>query len=381
MVSQIDAPRLAELLDAGEEFSLIDTRPADSYEAWRVPGAHNVPHGPDADLDDEELAAVERAADAKPVVTICGKGLSSTSFAIALEERGYDDVSVVKGGMEDWSTVYERTPVATGGDAEIVQIQRRARGCLGYVIGAPDGDEAVAVDATRQTDEFVVAAQAAGYRITGAIDTHVHADHVSGGPQLAADLDVPYYLGAEAADRGVEYGFEPLADGDAVAVGDCEITALHAPGHTPEMLALAVGDDAVLTADTLFLDSVGRTELAFGDEGAERGAELLYDSLHETLLDLADDATVLPGHVTVREDGTYADGSPGEPIAAPLGELRESLDLLGLDRESFVERVVERTGEPPANYEEIVEHNLGRAEVDDERELLELETGPNNCAA
>ncbi|MFW5974065.1 MAG: MBL fold metallo-hydrolase, partial [Natrialbaceae archaeon] len=316
------------------------------------------------------------------VVTVCGKGLTSTPFAIELDEHGYEDVSAVSGGMEEWSKVYEVAHIETSSDDLVVrQIQRRAKGCLGYVIGSREAQEAVAVDATRQTDQFKVAAQDAGLSIARVLDTHIHADHISGSPALAADIGVPYHLGEMASERGVEYEYEPVSDGETIEVGDIEIEACHTPGHTSEMMNYLVDGELLLTGDTLFVDSVGRTELQFGDDDAARGAQLLYDSLYETILDLPDDTRILPGHLTVTSDGRYENGTPGEPLAARLGDLRGELDFLGLDREAFVERLTDEAPEKPPNYETVIAINTGRETVDDEGEATELELGPNNCAA
>jgi len=147
------------------------------------------------------------------------------------------------------------------------------------------------------------------------------------------------------------------------------------------MMNYLVDGELLLTGDTLFVDSVGRTELQFGEDDASRGAELLYDSLHETILNLPDDTTILPGHLTVTSDGRYENGSPGEPLEARLGDLRDELDFLGLDREAFVERLTEDTPEKPPNYETVIAINTGKETVEDESEATELELGPNNCAA
>ncbi|MHB9288776.1 MBL fold metallo-hydrolase [Halobacteriales archaeon Cl-PHB] len=382
MVHQITAARLADKIDADDSFVLVDTRPADSYEAWHVRDAVNVPYDPDEGLDDDQIRQVRQAANGRPVYTVCGKGLTSTPFAFGLEEAGLDEVTIVRGGMREWAKVYEVVPIATAHDDLVVrQVQRRGKGCLGYVVGSDSAGEAYVVDATRQVETFEVAAQEAGLRIVGAIDTHVHADHLSGTPALADALDVPYYLGAEAADRDVQHDFEPVADGDVLSVGDVDVRAIHAPGHTSDMVNYHVADDLLLSSDTLFVDSVGRTELQFGEDDAATGARLLYETLQERLFDLPDDTTVLPGHVAVTADGHMEGGTPGEPIAARLGELRESLDLLGLDEETFVERVTEGDSEKPANYEQVIAVNTGHETVEKETEATDLETGPNNCAA
>jgi len=382
MVKNITADKLADMIDADEQFTLIDVRPEDSFEAWHVRDAENVPYDPEEGLSESQLNEVNVLVDGRPVVAICGKGLTSTPFAFELDEHGYDDLSVVTGGMEEWSKRYEVVPIETSSDDLVVrQVQRRAKGCLGYVVGSRAADEAVVVDATRQTDQFKVAAQDAGLSITRLLDTHVHADHISGGRALADDVGVPYHLGETARQRGVEYDFEPLSDGEIVTVGDVEIQALHTPGHTSEMMNYLVDGELLLTGDTLFVDSVGRTELQFGEDDASRGAELLYDSLHETILDLPDATTVLPGHLTVTSDGRYENGSPGKPLEARLGDLRQNLDYLGLDRDAFVERLSEDAPEKPPNYETVIAINTGNETVDDESEATDLELGPNNCAA
>ncbi|MDS0297744.1 rhodanese-like domain-containing protein [Halogeometricum sp. S1BR25-6] len=388
MYAKISARELADAIDRGEAGTILDTRPADSYEAWRVPGAVNVPFGLNETLDDERESEIADLADGGPVTVICGKAATSSTLAAELDAAGYEDVRVVKGGMRDWNDLYERAEVAVGGendgaedgdgDVDVVQFQRRGKGCLSYLVGS-DGEAAV-VDPARHVEQYVVAAAERGWEITRVLDTHVHADHISGGRELADRLDVPYHLGARAADR-VEFEFDPVEDGDVVPVGDVDLTALAAPGHTTEMVAYRVGDGAVLTGDSLFLDSVGRTELEFGEEGAERGAEMAYDTLHDVFSELPDDLTVLPGHVTVESDGRYANGSPGEPVAASLGEVTSRLDLLGLDREAFVERMVENVPEKPANYETVIAINAGREEYENDRDAAQLETGANNCAA
>lgn len=384
MFKQITADELTEKLDADEPFTLIDTRPEDSYDAWHIAEAENLPFPPGGELSEDQLHHINEITDGRPVVTICGKGLSSTSFAAELDAHGYDDVTVVKGGMEDWSTVYEAVPIQTRRDDLVVyQLQRRAKGCLGYIVGSRNTGEAVAVDVTRQTDVFKIAAQNVGLTISHVLDTHIHADHISGGRKLARELDVPYHLSGHLDNRDaeIEYAFDPLEAGDVLTVGEIEIEVLHTPGHTSEMINLLVDESAVLTSDTLFVNGVGRTELQFGDEDATHGAELLYESVNDVLADLDDDTVILPGHVTVTQESEFELGTPGDPIRARLGDLRNRLDVFTLDKEAFVEQLTERNPEKPQNYETIIGVNVGSESVDRDEEATELELGPNNCAA
>ena len=382
MVDRITAGEFADRLDEGASYAVVDTRSADGFENWHLPGAINVPYDPREGADDEQLDRARESAGDRPVVTVCGKGLTSAAFAFELEASGVEDVTVLEGGMEAWSGVHDVVPIDTGdGDLVIRQVQRRAKGCLGYVVGSAATGEAVVIDPTRRIDAFEVAVEEAGLTAVGVLDSHVHADHVSGGPRLAASLGVPYYLGEHAHERDVRLDFEPLADGDVVEVGGVEVEALHAPGHTDEMVAYLVDGEYLLSGDALFVESVGRTELQFGDEGAEEGAERLYDTLHGTILELPDDTRVLPGHVSVTDDGRFEVGRPGRPVEARLGDLREELDLLGLNRASFVDRLTGDVPEKPANYERIVAINTGAESAPGESDLAELEAGPNNCAA
>jgi len=381
MFEQLTAREFAERLDdEAPSPTIIDTRPEDSYASWHVPGAVNLPFGPAETLDDEQAAQVAALSDGDGIVTICGKGATSTTLAAELDANGHDDVSVVKGGMRDWNALYEQARIETTGDAAIVQFQRRGKGCLSYLVGDPDAGEAVVVDPTRHTEQYVVAAAEHDVDIVGVLDTHVHADHVSGGRDLADRLDVPYYLGARAEERDLDVAFTAIADGDTLPVGRLEIEAHAAPGHTSELVAYRV-DDALLTGDALFLDSVGRTELEFGEAAAERGACMAYETLHDVLLDRPDDTTILPGHVTVTDDGRFAHDEPGSPVAASLAAVRDHLDLASLDEDEFVERMVENLPEKPDNYETVIAVNSGAEQVDSSREGAKLETGANNCAA
>ncbi|NHN57604.1 MULTISPECIES: rhodanese-like domain-containing protein [Halorussus] len=381
MPAKVTPRRLADMLDTGEEFVLLDTRGDESYDSWHVRGAEQFPFDAEEDLTDDRKAELDDLLDGQDeIVTICAKGITSDHFAEELSEAGYDDVAVVTGGMEAWSQVYDAVPVETDGPAEIVQVQRRAKGCLGYLVADPGAGEAAVVDATRHAAEFRAAADERDWEITRVLDTHVHADHVSGGRDLAAELGVPYHLSEAARERDVAYDFAPLDRNEVVEVGDVQLKALRAPGHTTESVNLLVNREAVLTADTLHVGSVGRTELEFGDEDAAEGARMQYESLHRTILAEPDDLAVLPGHVEVTGDGEFAYGRPGEPVRATVGEARTAFDLLRASEDEFVERLTAGDREKPPNFERIIAVNRGAEDVPMD-EATELELGPNNCSA
>lgn len=372
----LTAEAFRDRLDSSDSVTVVDTRPSESFENWRVADAVQFFYKPDYEFDAEEFRAKTGLDRDDPIVTLCAVGKSSGALAEQLDAAGYENVAVVEGGMQAWSAVYDHVTIAYD-EFTVVQLQRRAKGCLGYVI-ANDG-EAVAVDATRHTEEFREAAAELDSEIVAVLDTHIHADHISGGRGLTADLDVPYYLSRTAAARGIEYDYEPLGTNDVVSVGDTDIKALSTPGHTSEMVSYLVGHEAVLTGDTVFVDAVGRTELQFGDGDATTGAELLYDSLHRTLMAEPDSVNVLPGHFSVENDGTTA-VTPGKPVDTTVGLLRTDLGLLAQDRESFVEAITARRPEKSPNYGRVVGINTGHQSVDNQ-EAIELELGANRCAA
>ncbi|WP_418282694.1 MBL fold metallo-hydrolase [Halorubrum sp. DTA98] len=393
------------------EFTVIDTRLAEDFEGWRIAGSINYVYKPFHEFDIDEFERETGLCPTDAVVTTCAKGKASLALAKELEAAGYDDVLVIEDGMRGWSAVYDRAdvPVPDAGDdpLDIVQIQRRAKGCLGYlVVGGTEspsgtGDRvAVAIDVSRHGTEWRAAAADHGARIVGVLDTHVHADHLSGGRALADELDVPYSLPAAASERDVAYEFEPLARNETLDVGGVDLKALATPGHTDDMASYLVGRSAVLTGDTLFTDSVGRTELQFaaGGEGmadgageggradteaagAATGAERLYDSLHATVLAEPDDVVVCPGHFTVENDGTTGDVTPGEPVVTTIRDARHGIRLLHADRETFVDRITATLPEKPPNYEAVIDANRGVDAPEDEVAAIELELGPNRCAA
>ncbi|MDB9233560.1 MBL fold metallo-hydrolase [Halorubrum ezzemoulense] len=413
--------RIDERRRGERSFAVVDTRPEESFAGWRVADAVHYFYKPFHEFDVDDFERETGLSPDDSVITLCAKGKASDDFAAELDAAGYEDVTVVADGMRGWSAVYDSTEVPLGDppDAapplDLVQVQRRAKGCLGYLVvggrepgdadhvpadrsDARDGSDrvAVAIDVSRHGDEWVEAAAERGASIAAVVDTHVHADHLSGGRALADDLGVPYYLPAAAAARDVASEFEPIERNETLDAGGVDLKALATPGHTDDGASYLVGDAAVLTGDTLFTDSVGRTELQFSaDDGGEGGADgggvsdggaagaarRLYDSLHGTLLAQPDGVVVCPGHFAVANDGSTGEVEPGEPVFTTVGAARGEIDVLGLDADDFVERITRTLPEKPPNYESVIAANRGVESPADETAAIELELGPNRCAA
>lgn len=377
---RISAETFRDLLDSAESFTLVDTRDEESFEGWHIDGAERYFHKPDREFSVEEFQETLDVDRGSSIVTICAKGKASKDLANRLHDEGFRDVRYVDGGMRAWSAVYDVVDITVPGDAAVVQLQRRAKGCLGYLVADPGAGVAAAVDVTRHTEEFRSVAADHGWEIERVLDTHVHADHISGGSTLAAELGVPYHLGERAEERDVGVDYVPLARNETVSVGEIELKAVFTPGHTSETASYLVDATALLSGDTVFVDGVGRTELQFGDDSAATGAEQLYDSLHGTVLAEPDDVVVLPGHFSVSPSGESG-GQPGTEVSTTVRALRTDAPILQRDRDAFVEYVVDHVPEKPPNYEQVIAINQGREQPENEQEAVELEVGPNNCAA
>ena len=379
MVSTITPELLRQrLLDDGQ-LVIVDTRDESSFESWHLPNAVNYPFTPDESIDAEVFAEATGTGPDDEIVTVCAKGKSSSAVVTELEHAGYTDVAVLQDGMEGWSRLYEIAAIPTVATAlEIFQVQRVAKGCLGYVVGTPRTGEAIVVDPTRHLDEFQWVVDDDDMEIVRVIDTHIHADHISGGRNLADETGATYHLPATARDRDPAIEYTPLHRNEVIQLGDVEIKAVATPGHTTESMSLLVGAEAIITGDTLFVDGVGRTELQYGDNEAASGARQLYDSIHGSILSLPDDVTVLPGHFDPEAEAVLE--RVGTPISAPIRDLRTRNGLLAEPKESFVDQLVDRLPEKPPNYERLISINTGIESPDDDQEATEMELGPNRCA-
>ena len=230
-------------------------------------------------------------------------------------------------------------------------------GCAGYVFGCGTLGKCAAVDVREEDVEAACAfAASKNMRITDVIDTHVHADHRSGGIELARRTGAAYCLHESAA---VVMPFEPVRDGQELELGNTRVRVLHTPGHSPESMCLLVTDGKrggepwfILTGDTLFVGAVGRPDLR--GRARESAAEL-FDSLHRRLLTLPDDVEVYPGHFSGSLCGTGLSGKPSSTV----GFEKRWNPMLSLERQAFIERLSDVPPEPAAMHE-ILAFNRGQ---------------------
>jgi glyoxylase-like metal-dependent hydrolase (beta-lactamase superfamily II)/rhodanese-related sulfurtransferase len=231
-------------------------------------------------------------------------------------------------------------------------------GCASYIVGDDDAGVAAVVDPRFEIDDYLAYARYAGVRIDHVLETHNHADHVSGHGRLAAATGATIHINREA---GAEYPHEPFDDGWELELGDVRVRALHTPGHRPEHTAFALVDGsrggepwAVLTGDSLFVGDIARPDLAVDKD---EGARLIFHSLHERLLTLAPETEVWPGHL-----GGSLCGGPGMDMkgSSTIGFEARHNELLGEeDEDRFVERATGSLAPQPPNFQAIVDINRG----------------------
>jgi len=230
---------------------------------------------------------------------------------------------------------------------------------LSYFFGCGSCHVGVAVDPVLGDEQwFIDEAAKQDVKITHVIDTHVHADHYSGGRKLAELTGAAYCLHASNAGR-VNYPFESLTDKQRIEVGNVLVDVVHTPGHTPDSICLVVTDKRrtevpwfVLTGDTLFVGSAGRPDLA-GKE-TEMAAQL-YDTLQQRLLTLPAEVELYPGHTSGSACGA---GMSGKPMST-LGFEKRSNPLLSMSRDEFVAALTETIPPRPAEMDRMVAFNLG----------------------
>ncbi len=376
-VPLIPAADLARRLDQGERLQLLDIRSAERVAQGRVTLGATLDFRALAASQLYQLATLEPLGldPAAPVAVICGHGNSSSQATRFLRERGFDAYSVA-GGMASWETVYlPRRLSPTRALEHVVQFDRVGKGALSYVL-VSDGD-AVVVDPGRHLEPYERVLEEVGATPAAVIDTHMHADYLSGARAAAARWQIPYFVHPDDArspydDTEGRFPHQSLTEGDTIAFGRATLVAAHVPGHTLGSTALVADEALVLTGDFLFVRSVGRPDL-----GGQRDAwaARLWDSLDRVRREWPGDLLVLPEHYA-SEAERRADRS-GAARFDVIAATNEAVAIQ--DRRAFLAWVTERTTPPPEAYRTIKLANLGLVNVTEaDAEILEF--GPNVCA-
>ncbi len=369
---QMTAAEVSKKVINKTDLFILDVRNESDFNDWKIEGENfeflNIPY---FDLLDGVEEILDQIPANKEILVVCAKEGSSVMVAEMLSEAGLD-VFYLKGGMKAWSEHLE--PVRIGeltNGAEIYQFVRLGKGCLSYMVVS--NGEAAVIDSTRMIDAYLDFADDIGVKITHVLDTHLHADHISGGRRIAEVTNAAYWLPPKDTAE-VTFEYQPLESGKVITIGHTaiDIQALYSPGHTIGSTSFVVDQKYLLSGDILFIDSIGRPDLA---GLAEDWVGDLRETLYTRYKELSEELIVLPSHFMIIDE-LNEDGS----VAKKLGALfAENHGLNIADETEFRELVTGNLPPQPNAYQEIRETNMGKIEPDDEKQR-EMEIGPNRCA-
>lgn len=371
-VTPITASEISKKVVNKQPLFILDVRNEDAFVDWKIEGENfqylNIPY---FDLLDGVEEIMDQLPIDRDVAVVCAKEGSSIMIAEMIAEEGRA-VHYLAGGMKAWSEHLEPVKIGDLKDGgELYQFVRIGKGCLSYMVVS--NGEAAIIDATRMTDVFIDFAKQLNVKITHTIDTHLHADHISGGRKIAEAVNGKYWLPPKDAEE-VIFAYEALEDGQTITIGQTtiDIQALYSPGHTIGSTSFIVDEEYLLSGDILFIDSIGRPDLA---GLAEDWVGDLRESLYKRYKELSEELVVLPAHFMIIEE-LNDDGS----VSEKLGTLFAKNHGLNIEDEAeFRELVTGNLPPQPNAYQEIRRTNMGQITPDEETQR-EMEIGPNRCA-
>jgi len=372
MPSPITPRDLYDGISEGSIPLILDVRNQDEFAAWQVEGTQpvptkNVPIWVAVEEFDDLVSEVPEDS-----VVVCAHGNGSGLLLDMLADAGVEARNL-EGGTAAWAELLVPEPLqCLPGGVVGWQILRPSKACLSYLIGVP-GKDAIVVDPARFPDQYIELAATEGMTITHVIDTHVHADHISGGPELAEKVGAAYHLPLEDAGGSIPWPNEPLTDGTEIDLGGHTVAtfAIKMPGHTPGTTCVHIPGHLLLTGDTVFVRGVGRPDLT---GKADELARELFHTVNDKLRPLDPATTVLPAHWS-----SAAEMGDDGMVKTTLGEVFESTLLNESDLVKFVEEIVGTLPSAPDFYDTIREVNSGKKVSAEEIETLEI--GKNQCAA
>ncbi|WP_423802949.1 MBL fold metallo-hydrolase [Paenibacillus dendrobii] len=364
---------LTQIVAGQEELFILDVRNEAEFSDWKIEGENieiiNIPY---FDLLDGVDPALERIPASKRLLVVCAKEGSSQFIGEQIVEAGREHVYYLEGGMKQWSEYLE--PIKVGdlkSGGEIYQFVRIGKGCLSYMVLS--GGEAVVIDTARMIQPYIDFAAMHGVQIKHVLDTHLHADHISGGRALSEATGASYWLPPKDAEE-VTFSYHELVENEDLLIGDGKVNIhpIYTPGHTIGSTTFLVDSEYLLTGDILFVASIGRPDLA---GKAEDWVGDLRHSLYGLYSGMPDGLIVLPAHF-----GKVTELDKRGQVSAKLGDLFTDNPGLNIsDETTFRRTVTENLPPQPHAYQEIRQTNMGKIQPDEE-ERREMEMGPNRCA-
>ena len=344
---------------------ILDVRPAEQREEWFIPGSTHIDAYKRLNSGDVTVLDELNIPDNTPVVTVCAAGRTSLIAAEALRRKGIQAYSL-QGGMKAWNYAWNTAEITFADNLKVIQLRRSVKGCLSYLIGSDK--EAIVIDASLNPDVYLQLADQNGWKIRYVLDTHIHADYISRTRDLAKASGAVHLLINKAK---VDFAFTPVEDGDLISFGKSFLEIIHTPGHTWESTSYRIGNKALFTGDTLFIDGVGRPDLKADEDETVQKSKQLHQSLKHLQL-LPSSTRVFPAHTP------GAVPFDNKLIAETIGNLKTKLDLLKLSEHEFVEYTLSKIPPTPPNYLTIA--SLNKKGSYKGYQPAELEAGANRCA-
>jgi glyoxylase-like metal-dependent hydrolase (beta-lactamase superfamily II)/rhodanese-related sulfurtransferase len=394
---QIKPDDLKKRIDKGEDIFILDVRTPEEHKSWKVSYDR---------YQDSSVIPIDALSSAdslkqipkdKEIVTFCGHGNRSMAAAKTLSELGYNVKSIV-GGLDGWNSVYDIASISDiDSSLRIWQIRRLSKGCMSYMVASTYDKSAIVIDATCEIDKAISKiVNKNELRITKLIDTHMHADHLSGATRLAkkygADVYISSLEGYNTKNGTEEMSFKSIRDGDIIQVGDgIVLEAIHTPGHTNGSMSFRLQNSInktkttnssnnvdkdnnhnnyLFTGDTLFVDGIGRPDL---HNKAEECTLNLFNTYHQKILNLPDETLILPAHF----GGSF---EHQKLISNTINSIKQKINLLSASEAEFIKFVTGSTSSlpQPMNYDKIISINKNMT-LCDTIEQKDIEAGPNAC--
>jgi glyoxylase-like metal-dependent hydrolase (beta-lactamase superfamily II)/rhodanese-related sulfurtransferase len=395
---QIKPDDLKKRIDDGKDVFILDVRTPEEHKSWKVSydryqDSSVIPI--DALSSPDSLKQIPKD---KEIVTFCGHGNRSMAAAKLLSTLGYN-VKSIEEGLDGWNSVYDIASISNMGSSpvRIWQIRRLSKGCMSYMVASAYDKSAIVIDATCKIDKAISKIiNENELRLTKIIDTHLHADHLSGATRLAKKYGADVYISSLEGyntnnNGGNGLSFKSIRDGDIIQVGDgVVLEAIHTPGHTNGSISFRLQNEIkktktktnnsnnidndsnhnyLFTGDTLFVDGIGRPDL---HNKAEEFTRNLYNTYHQKILNLPDETLILPAHFS----GSF---EHQKLISNTINSMKQKMNLLSASEAEFIKFVTGSTlSTQPMNYKKIISINKNMT-LCDRIKQKDIEAGPNAC--
>ena len=389
---RITSDELKRKIDNGEDIFILDVRNPHEHDAWSV-SYDRYQDTPVIPVDTiTSSAALKQIPKDKEIITFCTHGQRSLNAAKILSDLGYK-VKTIEGGLDGWSNLYDIALVETNSDIlKIWQIRRISKGCMSYVIASSKDKKATIIDPTCKIATVLKEIlEENGLKIIRVIDTHMHADHLSGATRIAskygAEISISSLEKYDTKDLDIERNLKStlLHDGDKLEIGDgFYLEAVHTPGHTDGSISfkleirgtseLKPENDVsnskffLFSGDTIFVNGVGRPDL---HKKSEEYAQKLYQTYLQELFNLPGTTIILPAHYS-------SSFEHAKPVFDTIESIRHKLNPITKSEKDFLNYVASHIPPQPMNYEQIVSINKNLTHCD-RVEQQDLESGHNSC--